>query len=125
MLIRFRRPWRNGTEGVRLAPAVFILRLASLLFPPRVNLTRYHGVFAPSSPLRSRVVPAKKGIPPRAGRWARWSDLILRVFGRDPTACPRCGRTMERIAALHGRGRAWAVLGWIEKQGTIASYKPG
>ncbi len=40
-----------------------MLRLASLIMPPRVNLVRFHGVFAPASPLRSRVVPKPVNVP--------------------------------------------------------------
>ena len=36
-------------------------KLASLVLKPRVNLTRYHGVFAPNSKHRVRVTPAKRG----------------------------------------------------------------
>jgi hypothetical protein len=32
-------------------------RLAALVPKPRAHLTRYHGVFAPASPDRARVVP--------------------------------------------------------------------
>ena len=91
--IRFKRPWRNGTTGVRLAPEVFVLRLASLLLPGGVNLVRYHGVFAPAANGRAAVVPAKEegGGEVRRSRWIRWSVLIERVFGRCPELCPTCG----------------------------------
>ena len=39
-------PWRNGTTHVIFEPLDFISRLASLVPKPRVNLTRFHGVFA-------------------------------------------------------------------------------
>ena len=38
-----------------------IARLAALVPKPRVNLTRYHGVFAPNSHLRAQVVPGQRG----------------------------------------------------------------
>ena len=37
----------------------FIGRLATLVPKPRVNLTRFHGVFSPRSKLRAHVVPGK------------------------------------------------------------------
>ena len=37
----------------------FIARLAALAPKPRVNLTGFHGVFAPNSKYRARVIPAK------------------------------------------------------------------
>jgi len=39
-------PWRNGTTHVIFEPLDFISRLVSLVPKPRVNLTRFHGVFA-------------------------------------------------------------------------------
>jgi hypothetical protein len=38
-------------------PEDFIARLAALVPKPRAHLTRYHGVFAPASPDRARIVP--------------------------------------------------------------------
>jgi hypothetical protein len=40
-------PCRNGTTHVIFEPLDFIARLAALVPKPGVNLTRYHGVFAP------------------------------------------------------------------------------
>ena len=42
-------------------PLDFIARLAALVPKPRVNPTRYHGVFTPNSPDRAAVTPAKRG----------------------------------------------------------------
>jgi hypothetical protein len=38
-----------------------IAKLAALVPKPRVNLTRFHGVFAPNSKHRVAVTPAKRG----------------------------------------------------------------
>lgn len=50
-------------------------RLAALVPTPRMQLTRYHGVFAPHSNYRAAVTPAQRGrgaAPPP-------------VYGADPT----------------------------------------
>jgi len=39
----------------------FISRRAALIPKPRVNLTRFHGVFAPNSRYRAMVTPSKRG----------------------------------------------------------------
>ena len=64
-------------------PLDFIARLAALVPKPRVNLTRFHGVFAPNSKHRARVTPAKRG---RGGgmRGAR-----IRRSGHRPNAALR------------------------------------
>ena len=45
----------HGCAGATLS------RLVSLVPKPRVNLTRFHGVFAPNSKYRALVTPAKRG----------------------------------------------------------------
>ena len=45
-------------QGCALAA---IARLVALVPKPRVNLTRFHGVFAPHSKYRARVTPARRG----------------------------------------------------------------
>jgi hypothetical protein len=37
-----------------------LARLAALVPPPRMHLTRFHGVFAPHSKLRAAVTPAHR-----------------------------------------------------------------
>ena len=44
---RLQTPYRDGTTHSVLEPVDFMARLAALVPPPRVHLTRYHGVFAP------------------------------------------------------------------------------
>lgn len=45
----------------RPSPLDFLARLASLVPRPRINLTRFHGCFAPNHRLRAQIVPAKRG----------------------------------------------------------------
>ncbi len=47
--------------GFTLHAGVAISRLVSLVPKPRVNLTRFHGVFASNSKHRAQVTPAKRG----------------------------------------------------------------
>jgi len=55
-------PYRDGTTRLVLEPLELMARLAALLPPPRMHLTRYHGVFASHNRLRA----AGPGV--RAGR---------------------------------------------------------
>jgi len=61
-------PYRDGTTHVIFEPLDFIARLAALVPPPRLNLTRFHGVFAPNSPYRARITPARRGSGCQAGQ---------------------------------------------------------
>ena len=53
-------PYRDGTTHVIFEPMDFIARLVALVPKPRVNLTRFHGCFAPSAN-RAQVTPSKRG----------------------------------------------------------------
>jgi hypothetical protein len=53
-------PSRDGSTHVIFEPLDFIARLVALVLKPRVNLTRFDGVFAPNSEHRARVTPAKR-----------------------------------------------------------------
>ena len=67
---QLKTPYRDGTTHVLFEPLDFIARLAALVPRPRVNLTRFHGVFAPNSTHRAWVTPAKRG----KGNKARVTD---------------------------------------------------
>ena len=59
-------PYRDGTTGDRrdsvvFDPIDFIGKLAALIPPPRLNLTRFFGVFAPNSNLRAQVTASQRG----------------------------------------------------------------
>jgi hypothetical protein len=56
-----KNPWRDGTTQVIFEPLDFIARLAALVPTPRINLTRFHGVFAPNSRHRALITPAGRG----------------------------------------------------------------
>jgi hypothetical protein len=58
---QLKTPYRDGTTHVIFEPLDFIARLVALVPKPRVNLIRFHGVFAPNSAHRARVTPAKRG----------------------------------------------------------------
>ena len=99
-------PYANGTTHILFEPLDFIAKLAALVPRPRVNLTRYHGVFAPRSQYRALVTPARRGTARRvtarqerpdqtpAERRASmfWAQRLKRVFnidiGRSRTSCP-------------------------------------
>ena len=46
VVIALKTPYDDGTTHVVLSPMEFMGRLAALVPRPRVNLTRFHGVFS-------------------------------------------------------------------------------
>jgi pyruvate/2-oxoglutarate dehydrogenase complex dihydrolipoamide acyltransferase (E2) component len=110
-LVRYqlKTPHRDGTTHVLFEPLDLLARLAALVPKPRVNLTRYHGVFAPNSAQRARVTKAGRGKGARAQaapatderRAAMtWAQRLKRVFGIDLQTCPVCGGAMRIIACI-------------------------
>lgn len=109
---QLKTPYRDGTTHVIFEPLDFIARLAALVPKPRVNLTRFHGVFAPNSKHRALVTPAKRGRgnqarlveerPSPAERRASmtWSQRLKRVFNIDIETCSVCGGAMKVIACI-------------------------
>ncbi len=65
---QLKTPYNNGTTHVVFEPLDFLAKLAALVPRPRVNLTRYHGVFAPNSAHRALVAKGH-GLRPVYGRF--------------------------------------------------------
>jgi hypothetical protein len=111
---QLKTPYRDGTTHVIFEPLDFIARLAALVPKPRVNLTRFHGVFAPNSKLRALITPAKRGKGNQAraadetqdqtpaGRRAAmtWAQRLKRVFNIDVETCRECGGAVKVIACI-------------------------
>lgn len=105
-------PYRDGTTHVIFEPLDFIARLAALVPKPRVNLTRFHGVFAPNSKQRSLVTPAKRGkgkkakvadevqTPAERRASMTWAQRLKRVFNIDIETCGECGSAIKVIACI-------------------------
>jgi len=104
-------PYSNGTTHVLFEPLDFIARLVALVPKPRVNLTRYHGIFAPNSKYRALVTPAKRGKgkkgiaaqrqPPAERRASMtWAQRLKRVFNIDIETCSECGDDVRIIASI-------------------------
>ena len=105
-------PWSDGTTHLVLSPLELIEKLAALVPPPRLNLVRYHGVLAPNTASRDRIVPgpqevleegcvhAEQPSAPQPVYRLSWARLLARVFRVDVTECPACGGKMKIIAAL-------------------------
>ena len=98
--LHIKTPYRDGTTDVVLEPLDFIARLAALVPTPRVNLTRYHGVFAPNHRLREQITPARPGRrkaetidEPAPARHVSmtWAQRLKRVFKIDIETCAHCG----------------------------------
>ena len=121
-------PYRDGTTHIVLEPLDLMARLAALVPPPRMHLTRYHGVFAPHSKLRAAVTPAGrgKGSKPQAEEGTEpssaprhvamsWAQRLRRVFGVEIKACARCGGKLKVIASIEEPEVIAKILAHLER----------
>ncbi|MEZ5485833.1 MAG: transposase, partial [Lysobacteraceae bacterium] len=121
--------WRNGTTHVEWDAVDFIAKLAALVPPPRVHLTRFHGVFAPNANLRAQLTPSGRGkrlasqaapadvnansdhrTPDERRRAMSWAQRLKRVFSIDVTTCAHCGGTVRIVASVEEPTAIRAIL---------------
>ena len=136
-----KRPAPDGSTHLVLPPLAFLGRLAALVPPPRVHLTRFHGVFAPNARRRAAVVPApspprpEPELPPTApplgptapvlppARYrVPWADLLRRVYEVDVLACTACGGRMRVIAFLEDPAVVRQILDHLGLPSTPPPY---
>ncbi len=117
--LELKQAWHDGTRELVFEPLEFLERLAAMTPRPDTNLLICHGVLAPRSRWRARVVAYGRVVPeptamapplaagpedtkgkssPRA--WS-WAALMHRAFGIDVLACAHCGGRLRLIATLH------------------------
>jgi len=85
----------------------FVAKLAALIPKLRVNLTRFHGVFAPNSKWREQVTPARRGkikklpeeraekSPAQRHTAMSWAQRLKRVFNIDIKTCNEYGGAVK------------------------------
>jgi hypothetical protein len=129
---QLKTPYRDGTTHVIFEPLDFIARLAALVPKPRVNLTRYHGVFAPHSKHRALVTKAARGkgakpevsveghekTPAERRAAMTWAQRLKRVFHIDIETCRSCGGAVRIIACIEDPAVIKKILAHLEKKGT-------
>ena len=129
---QLKTPYRDGTTHVIFEPLDFIAKLAALVPKPRVNLTRFHGVFAPNSKHRMRVTPAKRGkgrelnrlkeeswldkTPAERHASMTWMQRLKRVFNIDIETCQRCQGRVKVIACIEDPLVIEKILTHLKKQ---------
>lgn len=128
IVLALKTAWADGTRQLAFEPLELLEKLAALVPRPRINLVVYHGVLAPHSSWRARVVahgapPAEapavgsamteandEPAPPRIARHWAWADLMRRAFDIDVPACPRCGGRLRLSATVEDPAAIRAIL---------------
>jgi hypothetical protein len=111
---------------ITVDPVDFIARLAALVPKQRVNLTRYHGVLAPSSRWRERVTPVKRGksakriantdihSPAERHVAMSWAQRLKRVFNIEVR--DHCGGSIKVIACIEDQGVIDSILAHLREK---------
>lgn len=123
-------PYRDGTTHVFFEPLDLIARLAALIPKPRINLIRYHGVFAPNSTHRAAVTPARRGqklatpqtdkTPARQRAAMTWARRLKRVFNIDIETCEACGGGVKIIACIEDPAVIRRILDHLDRCATTS-----
>jgi hypothetical protein len=98
-------PYNNGTTHVVFEQLDFLARLAALVPGPRVNLRRYHGVFASGAgdhilAVQGTLCQGRSTKASRAPRGDALGTALKRVFGIDVDTCAHCSGTLRIIASI-------------------------
>ena len=126
VVYRYKQPFRDGSTHVVLEPLDFMARLAALVPRPKLNLTRFHGVFAPNFKHRNRIVPRRPGHidadqPPGPMTWAQ---RLRRVFAIDIETCPKCGGKLRVIACIEDPSPIAKILAQIRRRAALIDSTP-
>ncbi|ODB89173.1 transposase [Candidatus Thiodiazotropha endoloripes] len=127
---QLKMPYSDGTTHVIFEPLVFIAKLAALVPKPTVNLTRFHGVFAPNSKYRVDVTPAKRGkgskphesddkTPQQRYKAITWAQCLKSVCNIDTTICEKCGGEAKIIANIEDQAVIDKILHRLQAKGIL------
>jgi hypothetical protein len=152
--LALRKPTFSGQRQLVMEPLDFLRRLVATIPPRRMNLVRFHGVFAPHAkarPALQALLPALP--PPRAAanaaqvepvdqstaqgdaevpsreplppRYRRpWHELLKRVLDLSVLICPRCGHKMHRISHIEQPPVIARILDHLNLPATMPAIAP-
>jgi hypothetical protein len=107
-MLRFKRPFSDGTTAVAFTPFELIERLLPLVPRPRKHTIRFHGILAPAAGFRSKVVPARPVTRvPREPGTREPSPYRLPI---DALECPHCHGRMRIVSAVIEPGAVRRIL---------------
>ena len=125
--LQLKTPYHNGTTHLIFEPLDFISKLASLIPPPRIHLTRFHGLYAPNAKYRRLITPSKRGNGdpstslsaddtcqqehPSIRKRMNWTQRLKRVFKIDLETCGHCGGQVKVIACIEDKATINTIRG--------------
>lgn len=113
ILYKLKTRYSDGTTHILFDPLELVEKVVALIPPPRANLLRYHGLLAPNSKLRSKIVPEKleekKERTTYPGQ-SKWAELLKRSFAIEILNCFNCGGKMKVISTIQDLRVAKRIL---------------
>lgn len=107
MRYQLKTTYHDGTIYMIFESLYFIARLAALVPKSRVNLMRFHGVFAPNSRHCLTITPTKQVLPRGQGKAGdkkqqsmSWAQRLKRFVGLDIETYHQCGGVVKVIARI-------------------------
>lgn len=101
LVYSLKTPWRDGTESLIFSRCELLEKLAALIAPKYMHLTRHFGVFASHSRIRPLIIlkpGITKGFVTERGDSEEdmkvrldWARIMIRTFRCDVTVCSACG----------------------------------
>lgn len=141
--IRFNGPWvhyrlpkpcHTGRTFIQLNPVEFIERISHFIPYPRRHRRHYHGVFAPSSPMRPQVIAnvknthgaiAMQETVEKVTKASRgWQALISRIYEVDPLTCSNCGKKIRIMTFVTHPEEIRRILRGVGFPITIPEFDP-
>ncbi|PIR21864.1 MAG: IS91 family transposase [Deltaproteobacteria bacterium CG11_big_fil_rev_8_21_14_0_20_45_16] len=111
--ITLKKPFSDGTTHIVFTPMELIEKLVALIPQPRMHMVRFHGLLAPNSGLRSKVIPKPKeqseskhdgaADPHQRQIKMNWAKLLKRTFNIDVLTCPLCSGNCKIISAIQDK----------------------
>ena len=133
-IFKMKCSWDDGTRYLILCGHELLEKLAAIVPPPRSHTTRYHGILAPNSKQRTKVVPAVADDDDEQNEAANerkktgstkyrlvWAALLARVFKIQVDVFPACGGKMKIIAFITDPA---SVQRYLEGEGLPTTAPP-
>lgn len=113
ILYKLKTRYSDGTTHILFDPLELVEKVVALIPPPRANLLRYHGLLAPNSKVRSKIVPEKSEEKKERTTYpgqSKWAELLKRSFAIEILNCSNCGGKMKVISTIQDLKVAKQIL---------------
>ncbi|MFN0063133.1 MAG: transposase, partial [Myxococcaceae bacterium] len=122
---RMKRPQASGAHVLVLSPLALLRKLAALVPPPRVNLVRFFGVFAPNARVRKLVVPKTTMNDALPAVECHGSGEVAEPMRHTPTRPKRTSRILGPTPQTHLRQRRLGLRQvWRRKTRRRVRHRP-